>query len=105
MMVSPSMKVNVFWTWKRPSSCTSISPNLFGRLTFLRARDCKAAEVFHLLTAGVIGGAIPGQPNTVFRVGGLEAENLFGTRGLRRNRRRLHTASEEYRVGKRGNHE
>src|SRR5271156_228032 len=79
--------------------------NLFGRLAFLRARDCKAAEVFHLFTAGIIGGAIPRQPNSVFCVGGLEAENLFGTRGLRRNRRRLHTASEEDRVGQRGNHE
>src|SRR5277367_1620566 len=79
--------------------------NLFGRLAFLRARDCKAAEVFHFFSAGVVGGAIPGQANSVFCVGGLEAENLFGTRGLGRNRRRLHTASEENRVGQRGNHE
>src|ERR1019366_430921 len=79
--------------------------NLLDRLTLLGARDCKAAQVAHLLAAGVAFGSIPAQPNSIFRIGGLKAEDFLGTRRLRRYWRWLHAASEENGACKRGNHE
>src|ERR1017187_1765271 len=57
--------------------------NLLDRLTLLGAQDCKAAQVAHLLAAGVTFGPLPGQPNSIFHIGGLKAEDFLGTRRLR----------------------